>query len=147
MNQGRIIRLAYYAIVAILVIMGFARIFGHSVEEIEADNNYVNLLVNQSVYFGYITMALVVIVSLIGMVTHFKQSIWALIGVGVLLVVFWIAWTMSTSGGPEFIDRFAQMGLTEGESRMSEAGIRTMFILGGLAILGALASGVKGLFE
>lgn len=147
MNQGRIIRLAYYAIVAILVIAGFSKIFGHTVEEIESDNSIVNLLVNQSVYFGYITMGLVVIVSLIGLVTHFKQSIWALIGVGILLVVFWVAWTMSHSGGHEFIDQFRLMGLTESESRMSEAGIRTMFILGGIAILGAIASGVKGLFE
>jgi len=147
-NTGKIIRYAYYGIIALLVVIGFVKIFGHTTEEIEADNSIVNLLMNQGVAYAYIAAGLVLVLAIIGLITHFKQSIWTLVGIGVLVAVFFIAVSMSSSGGPEFLESFGHdAGITAGESKYSEAGLRTMFILGGMAIVGAIASGVKGLFE
>lgn len=146
-DRAKTITMAYYGIVALLVFIGLYKIFSHSVEEIDADNSIVDLLLNQSMVFSYVALGLIAIISIIFLVTHFKQSLWTIVGVIVLLVVFGIAWSMSGAGTPEFLESFSKMGLTANESRMSEAGLRTTFILGALGIVGAIVSGVKGLFE
>jgi len=147
-DTEKMIKMVYYGVIALLVIIGFYKIFSHTTEEIDQDNSIVNMLVNQSMIYGYIALGLTAVAAIIGLVTHFKQSLWTLIGIAVLLAVFGIAWSMSSTGGTEFLESFgSDMALTGRESRMSEAGLRTMFILGGLGIVGALVSGVKGLFE
>jgi hypothetical protein len=146
-DRAKTITMAYYGIVALLVFIGLYKIFNHSVEEIDADNSIVDLLLNQSMVFAYLALGLIAVISIIFLVTHFKQSLWTIVGVIVLLVVFGIAWSMSGTGTPEFLESFSKMGLTGNESRMSEAGLRTTFILGAIGIVGAIASGVKGLFE
>ncbi len=147
-DKGEMIKMIYYGVIALLVIIGFYKVFSHTTEEIEGDNSIVNLLINQGKIYAYIAFGLTIAAAIFGLITHFKQSIWALVGIGALLVIFGIAWSMSSTGDNAFLESFgSDISINGTESRLSEAGLKTMFILGGLGIIGAVASGVKSLFE
>jgi hypothetical protein len=88
-----------------------------------------------------ISVAIIIGFALVKVVTDFQKSKNSIAGLGIMLVIFLIAY--ATSSGADYVNYKADMGITEGTSRMVGAGLVTFFIIGAAAIVSIIFAEVS----
>jgi sulfite exporter TauE/SafE len=83
--------------------------------------------------------------SLVQLVTNFERGKFVLIGIGALLVIFGIAFAISGSETEPYQN--VPQEIDASTSRLVGAMLKTMYISGGLAIVGIIVSEVAALFR
>lgn len=82
------------------------------------------------------------------MVTHPKQALRFGIGFGALLVIFFVLYSVSEAEASGKLAELAQnSGVNENNSKMISAGIYTLLILAGLAIVSLVVAELRNLFK
>jgi hypothetical protein len=104
-------------------------------------------LINIGLIAGYILLGLAALFavgfSIFHLIANFKKAKGALVGMVVLLVIFLIGYSISTS------EAYTQVAIPvgEGASKIIGGGINTTFMLIGLAIVAAVFTEVYKLFR
>lgn len=97
------------------------------------------------VFYLVIAVAvLALVMTLMNMIKTPKALIGSLIGIGVLAVIFLVAWLMSSSDMPESL---VKLGATSGMYKFIGGAIGTAFILMAIGLLFLLFDLVRGLFK
>jgi hypothetical protein len=98
---------------------------------------------------GYILLAIAAVLSLLFPIIHLvrnpKQAGTSLMGLGIVAVIFLIAYGVSS--GEILLQHKDDITVTSSLSRWVGAGIITMYIFVGLAFLSFIASEIKTLFN
>ncbi len=147
-DKAKMIRIIYYLTVALLVIIAAVRIF--SIEDMEnptaEEQNYPGL----GLYIAYIGMILVVLMWVANfvfkLITDPRSQLGAVAGAVVVAVIFFIA-KASMPVHFEGMELADSTFVTTAVSSYSSAGLVTMYVIIGLAILSAVGTGIKTLFE
>ncbi|MBO6516337.1 MAG: hypothetical protein JJ975_07280 [Bacteroidia bacterium] len=138
MNTKKIITLAYYAIVLVLLVIVLFKVYGG--DEIEG----AKFGVWQGVVYSGIAVAAAVLLAVIGLITKPKSAISFLIGIAVLAVIFFIGKSLAADTVPL---AFEQKNISLETLQNSEAGVWASLIMGGIAVVLAIASGVKSILD
>lgn len=138
MDVKKIIRYVYYAVVVLFLVIAMYQIFNG---KIQAGSNSG---VWQGVIYSLIAAATAVILSAFGLITNPKSLIGFGIGLGVLVVLYYIGKGTATDVVPQ---KLADQGITLSTIQNSHAGVWASFALFAIAILLAIASGVKSIFN
>ncbi|MCB0733504.1 MAG: hypothetical protein H6608_06580 [Flavobacteriales bacterium] len=139
MSTDRIIRYAYYGIIAILAIVGLSMILRGTDEKPNVD-----LSLWQGIVYAIIAAGATLVFAVIGLVTHFKGNVKAIISVVALGLIYLIGKSMASSEVPQ---KLADEGITSGVLTASHAGVIVSVVLIGIAIAITLASGVRSLMN
>jgi hypothetical protein len=82
------------------------------------------------------------------MVTNPKAAIKAIIGIAILLVLFFALYSTSSPESTGIVaNAVEKFGITDGQSQFISAGIKSTLILGGLAALAFVVSEITNLFK
>lgn len=147
-DKEKVIRIVYYLVVAVLVIIASARIFSiEDTENVTADEWNLPSFGLYMAYAGMILAMLLWVANfVIKLFTDAKSQLGAIIGAVVVVAIFFIAkGTMPL--------HFVGMELADGtfvsekDAAFSSAGLVTMYVVAGLAIFAAIGTGIKALFE
>ncbi len=103
----------------------------------------------------YLTIALFIVCAvaavlfgLYHMITNPKGALKAIIGIAVLLILFFALYSTSTPENSGIVaNAVEKFGLTSGESQFISAAIKSTLILGGLAALAFIVSEITNLFK
>lgn len=154
MSIKRILTLVFYAIVLIISIVGFVKIFtadaiGKSIEEMVSDPDIMMgtaILITLSVILISIVILSAFIASpAIAIVANPKGFVKSLIGAGALLVVFGIGYAMA---GNEVTRGFEAMGIdSAAKSKLIGGVIYTVFILIVVGVLAYIYSSISSLLK
>jgi len=92
--------------------------------------------------------AAAIVFGIIQTFTNLKASTKGLLGVGVLLVVFFISYTLSTpeSGGP-LMETIREFNITDGQSKFISGALMTTLILVGGAAAAFVVSEIRNFFK
>ncbi len=88
---------------------------------------YIMIIISVAVIIGF---------AAVKVATNFKQSQNTIIGVVLMLLIFFISY--SASSGADYIQYKAEMGITETKSKLVNAGLVTFLITAGIAIVSIL---------
>ena len=138
MDVKKIVRYAYYGIVVVFLLIAMYQIFNGKIE------TGSNSGVWQGVIYSLIAAATAIILSAFGLITNPKSLIGFGIGLGVLIVLYYIGRGTSADVVPQ---KLADEGITLSTIKNSHAGVWASFALFGIAVLLAIASGVKSIFN
>lgn len=127
-------RIIYYLIVVGVLLVGMVQIFGTP--------SKVELGLNEGLVLTAGAFGLWILASILHLTHNFKKSITALLGAGVVILIFIIAYSTAT---PVVMDQFPD--LTSGMSKMISGGLVTVYVLGAACILLALYSEVLAIFK
>lgn len=150
-DKGKLIRIVYYVIVALLVLIAAQRIFNiDTTIDVKNMPDAEKAKANLGLYLSYV-LAIIAVLLWVGnfaikLVTDFKSQIPSIIGVGFVIVVLFIA----KSSVPAWFDGMKVADgvyITAKESVWSSAGLITMYVVAGMAIIAAVGAGIKALFE
>ena len=130
-NYGLISSIVLWALVAIAVIF--------TITVMTSGNT--DTFVSYGLNLTWITFALVILSSIVGMIINPQTIKGTLIGLGAILLVFAVAYGMSDGSDYELYE------VTEGTSRMVSMGLNAFFILGLLAVLSVIYSAVSSIFK
>lgn len=154
MPLKRILTLALYAIVLIIAAVGFAKIFtadafGKTIEEMLADPDIIAgtaILITLSVVLIVIVIFSTFVASpILAIIANPKGFIKSLIGIGALLVVFFIGYSIS---GSEVNRTYEAMGITTGgQSKLIGGVIYTVFILILIGVVSYIYSSINSLLK
>jgi hypothetical protein len=139
MSRDKIIRYAYYGLVVVLAIIGFAMILNGG-----SDNPKVSFALAQGFIYILIAAGLALVFAVLGLVSNFKANLKNIIGFAVLIVAFFIFKAMAST---EVSMQMADNGITSGMLSSSEAGIMVSLFLILAAIVLTIISGVRNILE
>lgn len=88
---------------------------------------YIMIIISVAVIIGF---------AAVKVATNFKQSQNTIIGVVLMLLIFFISY--SASSGADYVQYKAEMGITENTSKLVNAGLVTFLITAGIAIVSIL---------
>lgn len=82
------------------------------------------------------------------MITNPKAALKGLVALVVLVIIFGVLYSMSVAetSGP-VADAVEEFGLTENQSKMVSAGIKSTLLLGGVAVAAFIISEIRNLFK
>lgn len=92
-----------------------------------------------------ICVAAIVSFALAKVFTHFSKVKNAIIGIGVLVVIFVIGYAIAD--GSDYVNFPASMGITEGKSKMVATGLTTFYVLAFLSVLSIVYVEVSKIFK
>lgn len=154
MSLKRILTMALYAIVLIISIVGFVKIFsaealGKTVEEMLADPDIIMgtaILITLSVILIVIVILSAFLASpILAVLSNPKGFVKSLIGAGALLVIFFLGYALA---GDEITRTYKTMGIdTPGQSKLIGGVIYTVFILIVLGVLSFIYSSINSLLK
>lgn len=154
MSLKRILTMALYAIVLIISVVGFVKIFtadalGKTVEEMVSDPDIIMgtaILITLSVVLIVIVIFSAFLASpILAIISNPQGFIKSLIGAGALLVVFFIGYALA---GDEVTRTYETMGINSpGQSKMIGGVIYTVFILIVLGVLSFIYSSINSLLK
>ena len=103
--------------------------------------------------YAVIALIIICVIASIGfgiwfLATHPKQAVRFGIGFGILLVLFFVLYSVSSSDmTPKMMERAAEYGVNETSSKLISGGLLTVIILAGIAVLSFVVSEVMNLFK
>lgn len=117
-------------------------------KEEKPTTNIFNLGLAGAIALAVIAAVAAVLFGVINTITNFKGSIKGLIGVGILLVVFFVLYSMATpeTSGP-LVSTLEEFNVTEGQSKFISGAINTSLILAGVAAAAFVISEVRNFFK
>lgn len=142
MNNEKIFKYLSYILLGIGVILGI--LFYANDPNTDAYNSenppiYADLLFYYFYFLLFIAVAVSVLFPLFFIITQPKKAKNALIGIGSLLVVFFISYSLS---GDEILPQYKNLITDPATSKLIGAGLIMVYILGGIAIFLSLFSGL-----
>lgn len=154
MSLNRIITIVFYVVVLIISVVGFAKIFGS--ESLGLDS--ATMVADEKIQSGTgwligLSMFLIAVVTLVtfvlGPVLNIMQNpkgiLRSLMGVGVVLVVFVIGYSVA---GDSVTDVYKSMGIdTPGKSKMIGGVLNTTYVLLIFGVLSYVYSSINSLLK
>lgn len=154
MSLQKILRAVLYVLVAAVTVIGFAKIFGSDaisseVEVMLADEAIQGgtsvLFVLTIVLISLIVAVAFLVSPVVGIVQNPKGFVKSLIGIGVLLVIFFIGYAVAGDGVTR---TYEAMGVTTaGQSKLVGGVINTVFILIVLGVLAYIYSSINSVLK
>jgi hypothetical protein len=102
---------------------------------------FVNILLPLGSYLIPVTLGLMVLGMVLGMLRNPKGAVKSLAGLGVIVVVFIIAYS---SADPT---NYSSVPASEGVVKLVEAGLVTLVVVLGLTLIAVVGSGIKNLVK
>ncbi|MBP7511033.1 MAG: hypothetical protein KA981_03835 [Bacteroidia bacterium] len=128
--MSKLARGIYYGIIVLVMAIALYKVYFAETVDVE-------LGLNEGIILTIGSIVIWVLASLIHTLKNIKKSIPAIIGFGVLVLVFVIAYSMAT---PFTMDKFPS--ITGNTSKLVSGGLVTTYILGALALISAVYSEV-----
>lgn len=154
MSPKRIITIAFYVLVLIISVVGFAKIFGSDtlgeVPEVMLDDEGIQsgtgiLIILSILLISVITLVTFILGPVLNIIHNPKGFLRSLIGVGVLLVVFLIGYAMASN---EVTPIYQSMGIdTPGKSKMIGGVLNATYAFMVFGVLAYAYSSVNSLLK
>lgn len=145
MNNERLIRIGYYGIIFVVIIIAiFSLVTGPSEPDSEVRADMLLQMAR--------VLALVVVIAaaasfIVNIVRNFNESKGLVIGLVVLLIIFGIGYALAT---PDLLDAVTELEPTDADravSKLTGAGLKSTLIVGGLTILASIYFGIKNVLN
>ena len=126
--MSKLARGIYYGVIVLILIIALYKVYF-------AEKVNVELGLNEGLFLTIGSFVIWILASVIHTFKNVKKSIPALIGGAVLVIIFLVAYGSAT---PFTMDKFPD--LTANTSKLVSGGLVTIYILGAIAVIGAVYS-------
>jgi uncharacterized membrane protein YozB (DUF420 family) len=126
--MSKLARGIYYGIIVLVLAIALFKVYFSETVDVE-------LGLNEGLFLTVASIVIWILASLIHTAKNIKKSIPAIIGAAVLVVIFLVAYGSAT---PFTMDKFPD--LTDNTSKLVSGGLVTIYILGAIAVIGAVYS-------
>lgn len=134
-------------LLAILLTGVLAVLFYINLNNADSLNNYINMLfIFTLVVAGLAILFAFILGPIISMAANPKAITKALISIAVLVVVFLVAYGLSSPDTSKIMLQIKVKNLAQ-KALYTETGLISLYIMAGLAILAIIADGVKSIFK
>ena len=147
-------QLAAFSIGLIVIVVFFGSVFGglDSFNALAKEDRGTTTIFNNGLYLTIGLLVLCAIVAVLfgvfHMVTNPKGALKAIIGIAILLILFFALYSTSTPETSGIVaNAVEKFGLSDGESQFISAALKSTLILGGLAALSFIVSEITNLFK
>ena len=147
-------QLAAFSIGLIVIVVFFGSVFGglDSFNALAKEDRGTTTIFNNGLYLTIGLLILCAIVAVLfgvfHMVTNPKGALKAIIGIAILLILFFALYSTSTPETSGIVaNAVEKFGLSDGESQFISAALKSTLILGGLAALSFIVSEITNLFK
>lgn len=147
-------QLAAFSVGLIVIVVFFGSVFGglDSFNALAKEDRGTTTIFNNGLYLTIGLLVLCAIVAVLfgvfHMVTNPKGAVKAIIGIAILLILFFALYSTSTPETSGIVaNAVEKFGLSDGESQFISAALKSTLILGGLAALSFIVSEITNLFK
>jgi hypothetical protein len=145
MNTEKLFRYIYYGVIFLILIIAIVMLVNGPTEP--AADVEAGTLLKMAMGLAYTVAIAAIVAFVLNIVRNFNESKGLVIGLVVLLVVFGIGYAMAKPDLLYAVTEFEPTDADRSLSRITGAGLKATFIIGGLTILASIYFGVKNILS